>query len=176
LPVWLQILQAFALLAISAVGACLAWQQVRIADIKLQHDLFERRYRVFNATRRMLANVCAKGDLSDDELRLFTIETGDVIFLFNDDLAKYFDEEMKGHLVGLMAWNRAFESAPAETEQRMRAVNESGTHMLWLGDQLIALPDRFKPFLRLDKRQREAGFWQVMVTWFRRRVLRRTAS
>src|SRR5262249_12415620 len=77
LPLWLQILQAFALIAISAVGACLGWQQVRIARVKFQHDLFDRRFRVFEATRRMLAEVCRKVDASPEDQRTFIIETGD---------------------------------------------------------------------------------------------------
>jgi hypothetical protein len=55
IPWWLQDLQTFALIAIPAVGACLAWQQVQIARVKLQHDLYDRRYRVFEATRKLLA-------------------------------------------------------------------------------------------------------------------------
>ena len=54
IPWWLQYLQTFALIAIPAVGACLAWQQVQIARVKLQHDLYDRRYRVFEATRKLL--------------------------------------------------------------------------------------------------------------------------
>jgi len=74
---WLQYLQAFALVAIPPIGAWLAWQQVQIARVKLQHDLYDRRYQVFDATRRLLANVCATGYASDEAQRAFML--GDAI-------------------------------------------------------------------------------------------------
>ena len=61
IPLWLQILQAFSVLCISGVGAWLAWQQVQIARVKLQHDLYDRRYRVFDATLKFLVEVTGHG-------------------------------------------------------------------------------------------------------------------
>jgi hypothetical protein len=164
LPLWLQYCQALALIAIPAIGACLAWQQVQIARVKLQHDLFDRRFRVFDATRRMLANALAKGDLSDENLRLFTLDTGDALFLFDDDLAKYLGKEMWEHVNGLTAMNRALDT-PLIEEQQTKFLNKKFEHLTWLSEQITGLADRFKPFLQLEKRQREAGcrHWQVVA-------------
>jgi hypothetical protein len=52
LPSWVQILQALAIPLIAAVGTWVAIQQMRIARIKLHHDLYHRRYAVFQAVRR----------------------------------------------------------------------------------------------------------------------------
>jgi hypothetical protein len=69
IPSWLQYLQTASLTAIPIIGALLAWQQVQIARVKLQHDLFERRYRDLDATRKLLANVCATGNASEKAQR-----------------------------------------------------------------------------------------------------------
>lgn len=158
LPFWLQYLQASALIAIPAIGAWLAWQQVQIARIKLQHDLYDRRYRVFDATRRMLANVCAKGSISGEDLRTFTISTGDAIFLFDDDLAKYLDQEMTPHLRALILIGNVIDDVYVE-ERRAEIETEKFDHLKWLNEQLTGLADKFKPFLKLDKRQRAPRRW-----------------
>jgi hypothetical protein len=54
LPLWVQVLQALAVPVIAAVGAWVALQQMHIARTKLQHDLYDRRYAVFQAVRRFL--------------------------------------------------------------------------------------------------------------------------
>jgi hypothetical protein len=182
LPLWLQILQAFvqilqalAVFAVSAVGACLAWQQVRIADAKLQHDLFDKRFQVFEATRRLLEIAITEKALSQEEERLFTLETGDALFLFDDDIAKYLREEMIGHVDGLIAARSALKTALTE-EQRTKFTNEQFEHLTWLGEQITGHVDKFRPFLTLDKRQPEAKCWQAVVAWLRRHVLRRPGS
>jgi hypothetical protein len=112
LPLWIQILQALALLAISAVGACLAWQQVRIADAKLAHDLFDRRFKVYDATRRMLVEVGRTRNASNEVIDAFTVNTAEAIFLFDDDLAKYLNEEMYEHIIELPNKNYIIKSKP----------------------------------------------------------------
>ena len=80
------------MVAIPAVGAWLAWQQVQIARVKLQHDLYVRRFRVFDAARRFVANICSNGTTTDEDVRAFIVGTGDAVFLFDDALGKYLDE------------------------------------------------------------------------------------
>jgi hypothetical protein len=73
------------------VTAYFAKQQADIAGEKLRHDLYEKRYRVFDAARKLLCEVAVHRSASDDDLRAFVIGTGDAVFLFNDGLS--------GHLV-----------------------------------------------------------------------------
>jgi len=54
LPLWVKALQALAVPVIAAVGASVAVQQMVIARVKLQHDLYDRRYAVFDAVRAFL--------------------------------------------------------------------------------------------------------------------------
>ena len=168
MPLWLQILQAIALISISAAGAWLAWQQVRIADAKLQHDLYERRFKVFDATRHLLASQSASADrgFPRENLAKFLSDTADAIFLFDDEIAEYL-EEIRARAFRLQAIT---ESLPEGEERR---VNEARGHRVWFDDQLIGLPHKFKPFFKLDRRRRQA---QSTTAWFRRHVLRRRDS
>jgi hypothetical protein len=53
-----------AVLAATYVGT----KQTRIADLKLRHDLFDRRYRIFETTKKYLGAVLAKLDYPDDAI------------------------------------------------------------------------------------------------------------
>jgi hypothetical protein len=88
-----------AAVAAVSVTAYFAWHQKEIAkeqaDIareKLRHDLYERRYRVFDATRKLLCEIAVHRIASDDELRSFVIGTGDAAFQWRGE-AKAFGIE-----------------------------------------------------------------------------------
>ena len=61
LPLWVQYAQALGalllVLVIGVVGAALTRQQVKIAQVSLQHDLYDRRFAVFEATREFLVTI-----------------------------------------------------------------------------------------------------------------------
>lgn len=48
-----------------AIIAALQW---RVADNKLRLDLFDRRYKVYDATRKFLGAICREGKFTDSEL------------------------------------------------------------------------------------------------------------
>jgi hypothetical protein len=65
LPLWLQYLQAVALVLIPIIGAWIAWQQVRIARAKLHFDLYKKRFAVFEAARRLIAEAITAAMLAN---------------------------------------------------------------------------------------------------------------
>jgi hypothetical protein len=56
LPLWIQWPQAILILLISCLGSWIAYKQVRIATAKLNLDLYDRRFKVFDAARKF-ANI-----------------------------------------------------------------------------------------------------------------------
>jgi hypothetical protein len=61
--------------AFAAVGVTwhFAREQARVAREKLRLDLYSRRYRVFEAARKLLAEVAVHGTASEEDLRTFVI-------------------------------------------------------------------------------------------------------
>jgi hypothetical protein len=149
-------LQTIAVIAIPLVGAWLAWQQVQIARVKLQHDLFERRYNVFAAARRLLAQIDTHRRPSDEDLRAFMLGTSDAVFLFDDDLAGYLIE-MGLRARKLQTLEKLLETQPNIPPTipigpgRAQSVNEAEEHFSWFVAQLNDLVEKFKPFLKLEK-------------------------
>jgi hypothetical protein len=158
LPAWLQYLQALAVVLIPPIGAWLAWQQVQIARVKLQHDLYERRYAVFNAARKLLAEVVAHRTPSEVGLRAYTISTADAVFLFNDQIAEYLRELRKRAII-LETIHSVMEPLPPG-DKKVELWEKASKEFLWLNDELDTLVSRFKPFLTLDRRRRFLHRWR----------------
>jgi hypothetical protein len=146
-------IQSLGVLAIAAVGAWIAFHQMQLAAVKLQHDLYDRRYRVFEAARKMLAEVTTHATAADETMRAFLLGTGDATFLFDDSIAAYL-EEMRQHAAKLTSIGIAIEMIPVGDPQRANAVAAKSEHLLWLVAQLDGLAARFKPALQLDARTR----------------------
>jgi hypothetical protein len=125
---------------------------MQIARVKLQHDLFQRRFDVFDTVRRLLANVCVKRNASDEEINGFVFARDDAVFLFDDDLAQCL-EQMRERALTFQTGYRALENMPAG-ERRTRTESVMDEHQTWFGERLVGLTGKFKPFLQLEKRQR----------------------
>jgi hypothetical protein len=96
LPLWVQYAQALGapLLAvvIAGSGAWIAFQQMRLAQAKLQHDTYDRKYAVFLAVRWVLIGVAGlKRAPALEDMRGF-INMAAAPFLFDDQLVKYLNE------------------------------------------------------------------------------------
>jgi hypothetical protein len=65
---------------------------MHIARVKVQHDLYDRHYAVFQAVRRFLGEAILTKIVSTDTFRSFALGTADARFLFNDQLAAYLEE------------------------------------------------------------------------------------
>jgi hypothetical protein len=151
LPVWLQYVQAAAVIFIAGIGAWIAFRQMQIAATRLQHDLFDRRYKVFDAARRLLSDVLIDGDSSPESLSAFVIGVSDALFLFDDDLVAYL-EEMRQHAANVRSILLAMEPLPPG-EERAKASRVLGEHRLWLIDQQDGLAKKFASYLRIARQR-----------------------
>jgi hypothetical protein len=122
-------------------------ERVHIAREKLRHDLYDRRYRVFDAARRLLAQIASQRIASDEDLRRFVIDTGDAVFLFNDDMDAHL-KEIRSRAQKLQSLDHLMEPMPVGP-QRTNFVNQSEQQFTWLISQLDGLVDTFKPFMKL---------------------------
>jgi hypothetical protein len=117
LPTWLQYLQAGAVVLIPLVGAWIAWQQVQIARVKLRFDLYDKRFAVFEAVRKLVGEAITHDNVSASSLNAYTLGTADAEFLFDGSLSKYLRELFK-HASMLSTLKYAIESSPVGSAQR----------------------------------------------------------
>jgi hypothetical protein len=148
MPEWVQVLQALLVPTIAVVGALLAWQQVKIARSKLRHDLFDRRFAVFEAARTLLRGIMRDGNASMTELGAYIVGVIDAPFLLDESTSDYL-MEIRRRTIKLQSLKSAYAS-DAPVDDRKQVVQKAYDEMNWLVAQLDVLPGKFKPFLTLE--------------------------
>ena len=73
-------------LFLSLTVVIIAVLQWRLADNKLRLDLFDRGYKVYDATRNFVAVIIKEATFTDSQLVDFNIGTSDAKFLFGPDI------------------------------------------------------------------------------------------
>ena len=132
---------SLATLAIACAVAYVAWQQWRLARHRFRLDLFDRRYRVYDATNKFLMF----GQLDDENLFKFNIGTADAEFLFDAGVTDFLAEVRK-RAVNVITQQKIFERMPVG-EERSRHVQAAHDDRLWLAQQSTAASRVFMPYL-----------------------------
>jgi hypothetical protein len=127
--------------------AFIAFQQWRVARNKLRMDLFDRRYKVYDATRVFLSVILRDATFTDSDLFTFYAGTSDAEFLFRSDVLDYL-AQIRKRALDMRTHQKVYEPLPAGDE-RSRHVQAEHDQLLWLSEQLTAMAKTFAPYLRL---------------------------
>jgi hypothetical protein len=95
----------------------------------------------------LTAQIACQRIASDETLRAFVIDTGDAVFLFDDDMDAQL-KEIRSRAQRLQSLDYLMEPMPVGP-QRTNFVNQSDEQFTWLVKQLDGLVDTFKPFMKL---------------------------
>jgi hypothetical protein len=68
-----------------------AQQQAQLADVRLRHDLFDRRFKVYVAARTFIIQTEQNARISDDAFFSYVRDTLDAVFLFDQDVLDYLE-------------------------------------------------------------------------------------
>lgn len=147
-PYWTTYLSAFSVPAIAVLGAAIAYRQWRTAQNKLKLDLFEKRFAVYDAARRLLASVLTSGKVRDEEMFKCFVATREAKWLLSDQVAHYLDKVLRHRLLELQALDAELEGVPVGPD-RSANVKKQTEIKNWLGLQFDALDENFAPYLRL---------------------------
>jgi hypothetical protein len=139
------ILSPVATLVVGIAIAFFAYQQWSIARHKLRLDLFEKRYKVYEAAARFLSLIMSLANFNDEDLRAFDIGTMDAVFLYPKHIKEYL-HEIRCRAIDMRTYQRQFERLPVG-EERNKLVDQNHNEARWLNEQLVKLPTVFAPFL-----------------------------
>ena len=139
------VLISLLLVLIAATGAWIALQQMLIARTKLNHDLFDKRFAIYKATRNYMNIMLRdKGGTQEDAVKWFEIASG-APFLFDDELVKYIKEiELHGQNIRATVGGKPL----YEVKEQVAVYNEN---YMWIGQNFGVLEEKFKPSLSLLK-------------------------
>ena len=140
---------SIATLFLSIAVVVIAWQQWRVAQNKLRLDLFDRRYKVFDATRKFLAVIMRDATFQDSQLFEFYAGTSDAEFFFKAAVVDYLSQ-IRHRALDMRTGQQVYEHMPVGDE-RSRHVQAAHDQLLWLSEQITAMTKVFAPYLDFSR-------------------------
>lgn len=123
LPVWLLWVQALSVPALAVVGVLVAVQQLLVARTKLQHDLYDRRIKIYYAVRRLLGEHTLTGQITDEDLGMFWKDTHEAQFILPRRIGKVV-KDVEDEALQLQATLRRAKNVTSQAEQEKLAERE----------------------------------------------------
>jgi hypothetical protein len=158
LPLWIQYCQALAVPVIALAGVAIAAAQLFLAGVRLRHDLYDRRLKVFEAVKRLLAGVFANGKISPAEFYQYVQGTAEATFLLNDRTVKYL-EKIRERAAKMMLVETRLQNQNLTDEARGKLADQEAELLTWFTSQPDTLVGIFKPLMQLN------GPWVLSRKW-----------
>jgi hypothetical protein len=131
---------------LAIIASYIACQQWRTNRLKVQHDLYERRFAIYTA----LIGFLREG--KEDKVATFTFLQkiiGESHFLFGKEISNYLDTVYK-KAVAFQYQNSELNSSDLPAgERRSNLANEYGESLKWFGDQFEVAREKFAKYLKL---------------------------
>lgn len=148
LPWWMQWAQAIALIVISCLGSWIAFKQVKIAAAKLNLDLYDRRFKVYEAARAFLSHFMVNAAYTSKEFMDYKFGVSDAVFLFNKDVNDYL-EGLGKKASDLGIKKATLISAPSNLPGAQLIIDAIAELELNLAEEYPRMIAAFKPYLKL---------------------------
>jgi hypothetical protein len=128
----------------------IARQQAELADIRLKHDVFDRRFEVYEATRNFLRPIVINDTITNDEIAQYLKGTEKAVFLFDQEMVDHLHElyERANRLRTIMY---QLGDHALSDEKRAELLPQHDELVDWFRGQYQIVVQRLKPFMALDK-------------------------
>lgn len=152
--VWPELVKGLPAAIVALLVAVIAWRQYKVAKAKLNLDLFEHRYAVFEITRDYLSESIATEPSQISSRGKFTESIPRAKFLFGSEVASFM-QQIHNASRGRGAAHHAIKTTPQLTEEwedarRREAAYANELQHAW--QEL--LHERFGPYMDFEKWKR----------------------
>jgi uncharacterized membrane protein len=151
IPLWLKYGQAIALIALPMVGAWIAWEQMQIARAKLKNDLYDRRFKVYDATMELLSHALTHGRVSDEALHKFALQTAESTFLFEEEVILFL-KEIRTNASNVWVFGGTLQQGGLSAADRANYAKMVGNALGTLNAKIDQIQSVFRPYLGLYKK------------------------
>jgi hypothetical protein len=136
---------------VAADQAKIAQLQADLATVRLQHDLFDRRYEIFEIVFLFILEIIQHNDMSEEGMRKFVRGTTKAPFLFDQEMTDYFEELRRRAVYLQEAASSLRDGHNPVGPERSAAAKSRAELFTWFCNEFERLVRRFNPFLALDK-------------------------
>ena len=141
--------QPLATFFVGVVLAIIAFLQFKVAHDKLRLELFDRRYKVYAATKKFLVDIMKYARFEHSNLFEFYAGTADAEFLFDKDILDYL-KQIGDRAIDMDVLQKKFQPLPVGDE-RSDLVHKEHIEFVWLTHQITDMSKVFAPYLSYAK-------------------------
>jgi hypothetical protein len=141
----------FFTLLIGAAAWYLAHRQQRTNELRLKHELFERRYKVYDSLMAFLGRTLQEGKPSTESSFTFLRETNQAQFLFGPEIPDYLESVYKKGNALRSSERQLNSERQGDDEERSRMIKENTDLIKWFNDQPNMAGERFGKYLNLTR-------------------------
>jgi hypothetical protein len=167
---WVDYLSALLMPTVAVFGICIAYRQWRTEETRLRHELFERRYKQFDAVRNFVGDVleCEKNGISTSKSIIFILEIKGMEFIFDQEIKNYVDNDiykLAGKIRGVAC---ELNKMPATKSEEYSNLLEKDSELLQkILENLRVFEDKALKYMQLQQpsvfkklRQHLAALWE----------------
>lgn len=89
---WIDIMSAAVTPVIALLGILIAWLQWKLSKSRFKHELFDRRYAIYEATLLYLNQILRANKLKNEERYTFLQNTKGAIAFFDEEIVNYLND------------------------------------------------------------------------------------
>ncbi len=134
---WIDVSTALLTPVVTVLGSIIAIQQWKINKKRLKHEIFDRKFFMFEATTKFINAVLKEVKVEDVDRHTFLSETKGALFIFKPEIVSYLDTVHK----------KALELTLYQRKKDMKKENEIAQ---WFGSQLTEIDEIFKQHISIE--------------------------
>jgi len=150
IPNWLKIFAGLLTPLLGFVATAIIVMQYFLQRNRWKLDLFDKRYPIYDCTKKYLSTIARDAKITRDDLYLFLRETKDSEFLFGNDVNDYL-KLLYEKGVDLKFISDKSTQVKIE-EERLKAIEQEHILLTWFSKQHSEASEKFGKYLRIDKR------------------------
>ncbi len=155
-PNWTIVLSALLTPTVAILGIYIAFRQWKTSrgqaqteEERLRHDLFDRRFEVYDSARTLIGNIMTSGQITHEDTMAFLTGTREAKWLLDENIAEYFDKQIWHKAVHLETLQSELESL-GQGEERSANIKKQREIKNWYQVQYSVLDEKMSRYLRLQ--------------------------
>lgn len=133
---------------IAVVALFVGIAQALINRARLKHELFDRRYSIFEATNKLIIHAINEDEINYDQLQEFYNDTRGARFLFNHEFEKNYLNKISKQVLDLRALQKKLRRRDVADNELIDQITDAEDE---LTNELEKIDDAFEPYLGINK-------------------------
>jgi hypothetical protein len=153
----IDVLNALLTPVIAGTTVYIAWQQYQVSRLTLKKDLYEKRFRVYQAFMSYLSEIVRDGKLHHNRAIQFYAEASEGEFLFDAEVVEKAEELYRQGIQLCYLYNQLypFDGTPGLPvgDERSRIAYEESALLEWFTDQISTTRELFRKQMSIQERR-----------------------